>query len=247
MTAEQKARLETLKAKAESDLDASEKTEMSLLLTIEKQSKQIVEKDSLIGAKGTEIGELKKQIEAASGAGKEALQKLLDDKQEVLNTLKIGLDALKEANATNKAAADKISQAAGNRDTVDPKELEALETKAYADNKARAEAEAIYNGFSDDDKLAYRTDPKFKKMILEKVLGAGGDETDDSLWSAAVKKQKEGAPAETPEQRMRRLFDQNQQQHRRMPSPGSGRGGRGGLGAPAKPKPAERELDSRSR
>lgn len=246
MTTEQRARLEALQAKAAADLSEIEKTELGLLVTIEKQATQITEKDSMLGTKGTEIGELKKKLESATGDEKEILTKQLEDKQDALDTLKIGLDALKEANVITKDAAGKISQVVpGHGGAVDPKEVEALETKAFANEDAKAEVEAIYKDMDDEDKKAYRSDPAFKKMILEKALGTEGEETDDTPWATGVKKV-EGKPAESAEDRMKRLFDQNQKNHRRVPQGSSGRGGRGRRSHPAMPKAVEREEDTRS-
>lgn len=242
MTPEMKARLDELRAKA--DLSDAEKAELNLLNVIEKQSRQIAEKDSLIGTKGTEIDLLKKQIESSTGKDKEALEKLLADKQDALDTLKAGLDALKEASAISKEAASKISQQPGHGDAVDPKELEALEAKAYADPKVRAEVEELYKNMDEDDKKAFRSDAKFKKMFLQGVLGTGGEETDDSPWATGVKR--EVRSTESAEDRLKRIFEKNQQQYRRVPPGSSGRGGRGSVSPTDKPKPYEREVDSRS-
>ena len=243
MTEAQKAKLETLRAKTTADLSDPEKAELDLLSTIEKQDRQITEKDSLIGAKGTEIDTLKKSIEGKTGAEKKTIEEQLASKEEALETMKLGLDALKEAHKITAAAT--ISPTPGHGDTVDPKEVEALETKAYSDPKVREEVEKQIAEMEEEDWNAFNSDPHFKKLFLEKALGTGGDKTKRSPWGDGVKKN-EGTPAEGAKERMARLFDEEQGNHRRLPPNSSGRGGRGRGNLPAMPKAAERETDNRA-
>lgn len=244
MTSEQKARLETLRAM--SDLSDAEKAELELLSVIEKQDKQIAEKDSLIGAKATENDELKKRIESATGKEKEDLEKLLADKEDALNTVKAGLDAMKEASKFSMEALGKIStQDLGHGDSVDPEALKALENKAYSDPQVRNEVEKLCEDMDDEDWNAFQSDPKFKQLILQKALGDEGEKADRSPWGSGVKKD-EGAPAETAEERMKRLFDNEHRNRGKLPPRSSGRGGRGRGSLPEMPKAAEREVDTRS-
>lgn len=247
MTDVQKTRLEALRGKSESELTDSEKTELGLLVTIEKQDKQITEKDSVIGKRATEIDNLKKEIESATGKEKTALEQRLAEKEESISTLKEGLAALKEAKETNSSIAGKLSQEKpGHGDAVDPKELEELERKAFEDEEAKAAIEDLYKNMDGDDKKAYRTDPVFRKGIFERVLGTEGDETDDSPWGSAVKK-KEGTPQKTAQERLEELFNGTKEKHRNLPPMSSGRGGRGRVKPTNMPKPADRAVDDRTK
>jgi len=160
--------------------------------------------------------------------------------------MKAGLDALKEAKELNSEMASQFSQkSSGHGDTVDPEELVKLERTVFANETAKAAVEELYKGMSPEDKESYRTDPSFKKLVLEKVAGDSGDEADDSPWSSAVKEDK-GEPGLTPAQRVEQLFDKQKGIHRRLPPGTSGRGGRGKVLAAGMPKPAEREEDPRT-
>jgi len=242
VTKEQKAKLDSLRLKPADDLSDTEKSELSLLITIEKQAKQITEKDSLIGTKGTEIETLKNSIDSTSGSEKAALQELLATKEEALETMKIGLDALKDAQELT--AASISPDKPGHGDTVDPKEVTALEAKAYADPKVRAEVEDLFKAMDASDKVAFRTKPAFKKMFLEQALGTGGDETDDTPWGNTVGKSNEEND-ESDEERINRLFNKQAGDFRKLPPNSSGRSGRG-RNLPAMPKAAEREVDTRA-
>jgi len=243
VTEEQKRKLEELKVKLESDRSDAEKIEMGLLETIEKQAVQIAEKDSLIGTKGTEIDTLKKSIESKTGAEKEALKEQLAAKEEALETMKAGLDALKEAQKINASTISPTKPGYG--DTVDPKEVIELEKRAYSDPLVKEEVEKQIEELDEEDWEAFQSDPKFKMLILQKALGSGSDKTKRSPWGNEVRKDKERS-AETPEQRMERLFDKEKGNHRRLPPNSSGRGGRGGRGIPGMPKAKERPVDTRT-
>lgn len=244
MTPEQKAKLEALRLKTAEDLSDTEKAEVDLLVTIEKQAKQITEKDSLIGTKGTEIETLKKSIETSSGAAKTNLEEQLATKEEALAVMKDALDTVKEAHLITKAAHIISPKEPGHGDTVDPKEVEALEAKAQADPDTKVAVEELYKGLEPADKLAYKNDPAFRKLLLESVVDPEGDNTDDTPWANAAKKKEEDA--ETATQRMERLFNKEQGTHRRMPPNSSGRGGRGAGKPESMPKAAEREVDTRA-
>ena len=245
MTPEQKAKLEGLRAKKLEDLSETEKTELDLLATIEKQLKQITEKDSLIGTKATEIEQLRAAVEGKSGKDKESAEELLKAKEEAMETMKMGLDALKDAHKITAESISKKPEESGHRETVDPEELKTLEVKAYANAEVRAEIENFYKGMEPEDKLAYRTDDAFKKKVLERFVGSDGDETETSLWSKEVTKT-EGVLVETAEERLERLFGEKQGNHRRLPPNSAGRGSRGKPMMAGMPKPAEREVDTRS-
>ena len=241
MNEDQKAKLATLRAKAEADLSDPEKAELTLLVTIEKQAKQITEKDTLIGTKGTELETLKKDIEGKTGKEKEALEAKLADKEEALKDLKEAHEATKEAHEATKAAAKISPEKPGHGDAVDPKEVEALETKAQSDPATKLAVEELYKGLEPADKLAYKNDPEFRKLCLETVVDPEGDDTDDTPWATKVKKEE---TAETASERMTRLFDKTRGNHRRLPHQTSGRGGRGGKSLPGMPQARERVLDN---
>ena len=243
MTPELKAKLEALRAKAAEDLTETEKAELALLVTIEKQAGQITEKDSLIGTKGTEIETLKASIATKTGKEKTALEDQLASKEEALSTMTLGLDALKEAHKINAAAIS--PEKPGHGDTVDPKEVEALEAKAYANPKVREEVEKRIEELEDEDWERFQNSLEFKKLFLQTALGSVGDETGRSPWGRGVKKD-EGVPEESDKDRVARLFKQEGSNHRRLPPSTSGRGGRGGRGLPGMPKAKERPVDTRT-
>lgn len=246
MNPEQKARLEALRAKSASELTEVEKTELNLLGIIEKQDQRIIEKDTLIGTRATELDNLKKELDGKTGKDKENLEARIAEKQESVDTLKEALQALKEARETNTDLVGKISHKnPGHGDAVDPKELQELERRAFEDEEAKAAIEELYKNMDDDDKKAYRSDPAFKKGIFERVLSDLGDNTDDSPWGSAVKKE-EGTPHETVKERIDELFDGRKNNHRKLPPNSSGRGGRGRTNSTAMPRPTERPVDERA-
>lgn len=247
MTEEMKTRLKELTDKGETLTD-TEKAELNLLKTIDKMAKQISDKDAYIGTKTTELDTLKRDHAAATGEDKLKLEQQVADKQEAIDTLKAGIDALKEAKTISESLAGKISHKdSGNGVSVDQKEIEVLEKKAFASEDANKKVVAAYAELSPEEKTRYRTDLVFKKQCLESALGVSGSEnTDDSPWSSAV--ENVGAPSdEDKEVEIRNLFAGQQRTHRQGPPGSSGRqGGPGRFNSEGKPKAAEREADERT-
>lgn len=243
MNPELKAKLEALRLKPEEELSDAEKSELSLLTTVEKQATQIAEKDSMIGAKGTELDDLKKSIESKTGAEKADLESQLASKQEALEAMKFGLDALKDAHKLAANAVNILPEKPGHGDAVDPEEVEALEAKAQSDPATKSAVEELYKELEPADKLAYKKDPAFKKLLLESVVGNEGEETDDTPWAKVVKKEETD---ETATQRYKRIFGQQQKSHSKMPLSSSGRSSRGRKGLPGMPQAEPREVDLRS-
>lgn len=248
MNEAQKQRLAALKAMKAEELSDAEKSELELLTAMEKMAKQIVEKDSLLGTRATELDNLKKDLEKAKdGKEKDALEERIKEKEDALEIAKAGLQALKDAQELNAKNAERFTKLGpGHGESVDPKELEALEAKAYGDEKIRAEVEKQYKGWDQKDKDAFRNDPKFRKLVFEGVLGTGGDQGDDSPWGAGVKKA-EGETNESAEERIKRLFGQQARNGQQLPPFASGRMGHGRRGEDSsKPVRSQRPVDTRT-
>jgi len=239
MNEEQKARLVELKAIAAADLTEAQKSELALFTLIEKQDKQITDQESFIGTKATELGTLKAALAAAKPEEKEVLQRSIDDKQAVIDTL---TEALEIAKTANEELAKISPVNPGHEDTVDQKTVDALEDKLFAAEGGKEAMEAAVTSMTDVEYAKFDSDPSFrKKMISAALASVGSEETERSAWRK--KDGNEETPLKDEEARMKELFGKEQRHHRFVPGGGGGRAPRRDLSGQ---KESERQVDERT-
>lgn len=245
----QKQRLEQLKSTTSDSLAESEKSELAMLETIEKMSKQIDEKDSMIGKRDTELDNLKKDLAKYSdGKEKDSLEARIKEKEEALDIAKAGLQALKDAQKINFENANKFpKQTPEHGGNVDPTDIARLEKAARTNEQASKAVTLAVNNMTDEEYDKYDEsspwyDPEFKLTIL-KMAVPDGEKRARSPWGK--ESEPKGAPPKSAEERLKELFGQQVRNGRSLPPGMSGNPGRPGLvGAGNVPPPRERPIDT---
>lgn len=243
----QKKRLEELRARKPEELEQAEKTELDLLITIEKMATQITEANSMLGKRATELDNLNKELEKLKdGPEKKALEDRIKEKEEALELARVGLKSLTEAQEQSKKIAEQFpAKSSGHGDHVDPAAVDALEKKAKESPEAKAAVEKAFSAMTAEEKTQFKTDIAFRKKFFEMALPAG-DESDDSPWS----KEKDGEgviPSKTQEDRLKELFNTGNRNGSRLPPSSSWRAGRTPSHSdPNRPVRRERPVDNRT-
>lgn len=240
----QKQRLTQLRATSFDSLSDVEKKELEMLETIEKMEKQIVEKDSMIGKRDTELDNLKRDLAKMSdGKDKTALEERIKEKEEALEIAKAGLQALKDAQKTNLEHTKTFpSQAPEHGEPADPDEIARLQKAARANDKIKAAVETAVNNMTDEQYNRYKSDPKFKLAVLKEAI-PDGDIGVRSPWDDET--ETKGAPPKSDEDSIKELFGRQVRNGRQLPPGISGRPGQpgrvGGI-----PPTNERLIDTRT-
>jgi vacuolar-type H+-ATPase subunit I/STV1 len=225
MNEAQKQRLGQLEAMSSADLTEADKKELAMLRTIERMEKQIIEKDSMIGKRDTELDNLKKaSAQASAGKEKDEIEDRIKEKEEALEIAKAGLQALKEAQETNLEIAKRISSNdTGYKERVDPAEIIKLKKLVKADPAAKEKMDKALSEMTD----AERNNPVFIKQCLEQVVSVGEKDA-ASFWDDVD--EPEGAPQKSAEDRLKELFSTQVSNGRRLPPGISGLPGHPGAG-----------------
>lgn len=225
MNEAQKQRLGQLEAMSSADLTEADKKELAMLRTIERMEQQIIEKDSMIGKRDTELDDLKKaSAQASAGKEKDAIEDRIKEKEEALEIAKAGLQALKEAQETNLEIAKRISSNdTGYKERVDPAEIIKLKKLVKADPAAKEKMDKALSEMTD----AERNNPVFIKQCLEQVVSVGEKDA-ASFWDDVD--EPEGVPQKSAEDRLKELFSTQVSNGRRLPPGISGLPGHPGAG-----------------
>ncbi len=237
MTENQKARLVELSGIDEASLTEAQTSELDLLNTIKKQSQQLSEKESYIGSKTQELGELKKKLSGVDPEEKERLQKQISEKEEVVSTLTSALNIAKEANSK---LSDQISGNLRHGNPVDQTTVDELEDKLLAAEGGKEAMEKAYESMTDAEASKFDSDLSYRKEVMSEALkSVGSDETVRSPWrKKEVKKEEPDAEA-----RIKDLFRINKDHHRRIPGGGGSHGSRRDIATPSR---SDRMVDDRT-
>jgi DNA repair exonuclease SbcCD ATPase subunit len=240
MTEQMKQRLKELKEIAESERTEAQKSELGMLLLIEKQEKQLEEKQTFIGTQATELGDLRKKLEDAKPADKEGIEKQITEKEDIISALKEALQIAKEAN--EKLAKEFTPNEPGHGETVDQKTVDALEDKLLEADGGKDAMEAAFGAMTPDEQSKFVSDISFRQKVMKKALTAvGSEETELSPWRK--KGGDKGTPSKTEKERLDELFDAKKRQHRKL----FGGGGGGAIRRDLSGQPeSERPVDTRT-
>jgi chromosome segregation ATPase len=178
--------------------------------------------DSLNGKRGTEIGEVRKQLEDIS-ALKDAIKSLTEDRDAV----KKELEALK-----SKAPV-------GGKDTPPPDKK--LSDKELADkleseltDAEKKDVEDLFNKLPDADKKAFVDDDTFRVAVLKQAKAGNGEVNPNGPWR--VKKPVAPPSGEELERRVKELFKTHRAGGPLIEQRGGGYGERKPAQDPIKPK-----------